>query len=77
MVIGIETPIPPVTIDAAAPKRDAPAAVHDGWKKIERDKPNCPAVPRRGPEAGSFVNVNHFSDFPNSGINPISSCPFL
>jgi hypothetical protein len=27
MMMGVETPIPPVAINVAAPKRDAPAAI--------------------------------------------------
>ena len=33
MVMGVKTPHTPVTIAAAAPERDAPAADQDGWKK--------------------------------------------
>ena len=32
----------------------------------------CPAVPRRGPEAGS----PHICDIHGSGVNSKSSCPF-
>ena len=39
-------------MNAAAPKRDAPAAV----LVTKKMKPRCPAVPRRGPEAGILIH---------------------
>jgi len=43
------------------PRRDAPAAV----LMNNLLKPHCPAVPRRGPEAGE----NHINDFHDLGVN--------
>ena len=55
-------------IVAAAPKRDAPAA--DQYLIFHKKHTNCPAVLRRGPEAGSpHVDSNEFIDFHCSGVN--------
>ena len=44
MMMGVETPIPPEAMDIAAPDGAPPRRF--------RDQLPCPAVPRRGPEAG-------------------------
>jgi hypothetical protein len=37
----------------------------------------CPAVPYRGPEAGSPPDIQYFQDFHGLGVNRIGSCVFL
>jgi len=46
--MGADTPIPPIRIVPPPPKGRPRGGSND--KKI---KPPCPAVPRRGPEAGN------------------------
>ena len=51
------------------PRGTPPRRINDG-KKLP-----CPAVPRRGPEAGS--PHTHLNDVYGSGVNLIDSCRFL
>ena len=57
-------------MNAAAPK-DAPLRVNN--RKHEKKHGTAPPCPERGPEAGS----THICDFHGSGVNALSSCPFL
>jgi hypothetical protein len=61
---------PPFTMITAAPEGSPPRRISNKQFK----KNHCPAVPRRGPEAG--FNRIHY-DFHGSGMNHIDSCPFL
>jgi hypothetical protein len=65
--MGLETF--PFAMDAAAPKGACAAASITGFLGNR----TCPAVPVRGPEAGS----THTCDFHGSGVNSLGSCPFL
>ena len=51
MIMGVETPIPPIAMDAAAPDGTPPRRINLLIKKTVI----CPAVPRRGPEAGDSL----------------------
>jgi hypothetical protein len=55
MMIGVETPIPPIAMDAAAPEGAPPRRI----TLLRKKTVICPAVPRRGPEAGDSL----ISDF--------------
>ena len=48
--MGVETPITPIMIVVAAPDGAPPRRNNDCYLNKKTD---CPAVPRRGPEAGS------------------------
>ena len=71
MMMGVETPIPPIMMNAAAPEGAPPRRINDLKDKYR--KHSCPAVPRRGPEAGSIVTPDHVTDFHSMGANPICS----
>ncbi len=49
--MGVETPIPPFAMDAAAPEGAPPRRTNYLKKKTAI----CPAVPYRGPEAGDLL----------------------
>ncbi len=49
--MGVETPIPPFAMDAAAPDGAPPRRINYLGKKTAI----CPAVPYRGPEAGDSL----------------------
>jgi hypothetical protein len=61
--MGVETPIPPIWMNAAAPKRDAPAADQNDSKKLVFYAKSywinliAPPYLKRGPEAGDLVNT--------------------
>ena len=69
--MGVETPIPPDTINAVAPEGAPPRRFNDLKEKCR--KPSCPAVPRRGPEAGAHRIIGYFHTF---GMNPTGSSAF-
>jgi hypothetical protein len=71
--MGVENPIPPFTMDAATPDGAPPRRINYTIKKTTI----CPAVPYRGPEAGSPPNIQYLQDFYSSGMNRIGSCPVL
>ena len=65
--MGADAPIPPIKRIAAAPK-GAPRRPQDFFLMVIRNRDGffihtfanpviCPAVPRRGPEAGSHRNI--------------------
>jgi hypothetical protein len=56
------------------PRRGAPAADQDQYVYVQT--PHCPAVPRRGPEAGDPPEIALLNDFHSLGANS-RSCPFL
>jgi hypothetical protein len=61
-MMGVETPIPPFTMNAAAPEGTPPRRISYVSKKH-----SCPAVPRRGPEAKepsqNYIVIGRFSWF--------------
>jgi len=59
--MGADVPIPPDTIERRCPSNGRPRGGFSDNKKV---KPPCPAVPRRGPEAGKHHNQN-FSNLSN------------
>ena len=46
-IMGVETPIPPIMIVAAAPDGAPPRRNNDCY--LYKKTPDCPAVPREGP----------------------------
>jgi hypothetical protein len=56
-------------MDVAAPERTPPRRINDG-NLLQLP---CPAVPRRGPEAGDPRNS---MDFHGYGMNQFGSCAF-
>ena len=73
LLMGVQTPIPPKMINAAAPEGAPPRRINLLRKKTVI----CPAVPKRGPEAGSPHKITLlFNDFHGFGVNP-RSCAFL
>jgi hypothetical protein len=58
MMMGVETPIPPDTMNTAAPEGAPPRRFNDLKEKCR--KPSCPAVPHRGPEAGDLRIIGTF-----------------
>ena len=68
LMMGVETPIPPFAMDAAAPKGAPRRPQLPDFLETVRAPP-CPA---RGPEAGSaHMNCKHFTDFHGSGVNSL------
>ncbi len=57
-IMGVETPIPPIMIYAAAPGGAPSPRINDGY--FLKKNTNCPAVPRRGAEAGVIVKIMMF-----------------
>jgi hypothetical protein len=51
-MMGVDTPIPPILMNARRPE-GRPAAGFRTVNEIWEIEPSCPAVPRRGPEAGN------------------------
>jgi hypothetical protein len=70
--MGVETPIPPITIYAAAPAGAFAAASTPCFPGNR----SCPAVPYRGPEAGSPPKIQYLQDFHGLCVNSLS-CAFL
>jgi hypothetical protein len=62
----VKAPIPLIAMNAAAPGGAPPRRI----MAAKKGKPPCPAVPRRGPEAG---NLRKYSNFSWYGVNSHSS----
>jgi len=62
MMLGVETPIPPDTINSAALKRGAPAA--DQWLKNKNaGNPFAPPCLKRGPDAEDHLYTRSWYRF--------------
>ena len=61
IMMGVENPLFPCCDDRRRTKKGCPR----GDLVTENEKPPCPAVPQRGPEA----EENHKNDFYGSGVN--------
>jgi hypothetical protein len=57
--MGVETPIPPFAMDAAAPDGAPPRRIN--YREHFGKYTNCPPCPARGPEAGS-PHICNFHD---------------
>ena len=73
-IMGVETPIPPIIICAAAPGRKPPRRINDRSLKNHRTAPPCPGGALR---RGALVKI--MISFPISmvPVNPRRSCTIL